>query len=331
MEDWHRASTSSLPAKSFPCRLRLSMSMRYIARMTSEPSLFDRSLQRRRLIRALRSETGYSDFLLSRVVEDLVDRLAAVKRNFNVMLDLGTPVPAVAAALSRLNPAGSVVRASPVSGPEGRGTVAADEELLPFARESFDLVASILAMQNVNDLPGAFVQVRRILKPDGLFLAAFFGGETLKELRAAFAQAESEIDGGISPRISPFVDLRDLGGLLQRAGFALPVADVDRVTVRYGSPLSLMRDLRGMGLTNTLTERSRRPLRRATLLRACEVYFERFADKDGRLPATFDILWLSGWAPHESQQKPLRPGSARTRLADVLQDRSLPPLPDHKA
>lgn len=298
--------------------------MRYIAGMTSAPRLFDRPLQRRRLTRALRGASGYGDFLLARAAEDLVDRLAAVKRRFGLALDLGTPTPAAAAALAAIGAVERIVRAAPVAGAAGRGDLAADEELLPLAAGTFDLVVSVLALQNVNDLPGALVQVRRILKPDGLFLAAFLGGETLTELRQSFARAEADLEGGISPRVAPFVDLRDLGGLLQRAGFALPVADVDRVTVRYGDPISLMRDLRAMGLTNALSERNRRPLRRATLMRACEVYMERFAGADGRLSATFDVLWLSGWAPHESQQKPLRPGSARTRLADVLPDRSLP-------
>lgn len=290
--------------------------------MTSAPRLFDRTLQRRRLIRALRSEVGYSDFLLTRVVEDLVDRLAAVRRRFGISLDLGTPTAMAAVALAATGAVDRVLRAAPVQGAPGHGDVAADEELLPFAAGSFDLVISALALQNVNDLPGALVQVRRVLKPDGLFLAGFFGGETLIELRRAFAEAEAEIEGGVSPRVAPFVDLRDLGGLLQRAGFALPVADVDRVMVRYGDPISLMRDLRAMGLTNALAERSRTPLRRATLLRACSICMERFAGPDGRFSATFDILWLSGWAPHESQQKPLRPGSAQTKLSDVLPDRS---------
>lgn len=286
------------------------------------PRLFDRSLQRWRLKRALQSPAGYGDFLLLRAVEDLADRLAAVKRRFGLALDLGTPTPAAAAVLAGGGAVDQVLRAAPVGEMAAHGDIVIDEELLPLAPEGFDLVVSVLALQNVNDLPGTLVQVRRILKPDGLFLAAFIGGETLTELRQCFAQAESELSGGISPRVAPFVDLRDLGGLLQRAGFALPVADVDRVSVRYGDPVSLMRDLRAMGLANALVERSRKPLRRAVLMRACALYMERFAGTDRRVTATFDILWLSGWAPHESQQKPLRPGSARTKLADVLPDRS---------
>jgi len=196
--------------------------------------------------------------------------------------------------------------------------VVADEEALPFADNTLDLVVSGLSLQAVNDLPGALAQVRRALKPDGLFLAALLGGDTLAELRHSFAMAESELDGGVSPRVAPFPDLRDLGGLLQRAGFALPVTDVDRITVRYATPLGLLHDLRRMGAANPLVERRRVPLRRATLMRAMEVYAARFADPDGRVRASFDIMWLSGWSPHESQQKPLRPGAAKQRLADAL-------------
>jgi SAM-dependent methyltransferase len=196
--------------------------------------------------------------------------------------------------------------------------VAADEEALPFGDATLDLVVSALALQAVNDLPGALAQIRRALKPDGLFLAALFGGETLSELRHSFAVAESELDGGTSPRVAPFADVREMGALLQRAGFALPVTDVDRITVRYSSPFRLLRDLRCMGAANALVERRRVPLRRATLMRAMDVYAERFADPDGKVRASFDIVWLSGWSPHESQQQPLRPGSAKQRLADAL-------------
>ena len=202
--------------------------------------------------------------------------------------------------------------------------VVADEEALPFRDGSLDLVVSALALQFVNDLPGTLIQIRRALKPDGLLLAALIGGDSLTELRAAFAAAEAEVEGGVSPRVAPFADLRDLGALLQRAGFALPVTDVDRVTVRYASPLALMHDLRRMGAANALVERRRAPLRRATLRRMLEIYAERFADADGRIRATFEIVWLSGWAPHESQQQPLAPGSAKTRLADALRTREIP-------
>ena len=189
-----------------------------------------------------------------------------------------------------------------------------DSELLPLQPESLDLALSALAFQFVNDLPGVLAQIRRALKPDGLLLAAMIGGDTLTELRQSFAAAEAECEGGVSPRVAPFADLRDIGSLLQRAGFALPVTDVDRVVVRYDSAFALMQDLRRMGATNILVERRRTPTRRATMLRMAQIYGERFADPDGRIRATFDVIWLSGWAPHESQPKPLRPGSAKASL-----------------
>ncbi len=189
---------------------------------------------------------------------------------------------------------------------------------MPFAPASLDLVVSGLALHHVNDLPGSLVQIRRALKPDGLFLAALLGGETLKELREAWLIAEDEVSGGASPRVAPFADVRDLGGLLQRAGFALPVADTDVVRVTYASPLDLMREIKAMGASNVLTARRRVPVTRTLLFRAAEVYAERFALADGRIPATFEIITLTAWVPHESQQKPLQPGSAKARLADAL-------------
>jgi len=191
-------------------------------------------------------------------------------------------------------------------------------DIWSLAPESLDLVISALAFQFVNDLPGVLAQIRRALRPDGLLLAAMIGGDTLSELRQSFAAAEAECEGGVSPRVAPFADLRDVGALLQRAGFALPVTDVDRVVVRYDSAFALMQDLRRMGATNVLVERRRTPSRRATLLRMAQIYGERFADADGRIRATFDVIWLSGWAPHESQQKPLRPGSAKVGLAEAV-------------
>ena len=212
---------------------------------------------------------GPATFLIDRVADELAERLAAVLRTFERAADIGTPTDAVRRAL-----AGKVGAIA---------DVVADEEALPFAPGSLDLVVSALALQFVNDLPGTLIQIRRALKPDGLFLAALIGGESLTELRQAFAAAEAEIEGGVSPRVAPFADLRDLGALLQRAGFALPVTDVDRVTVRYASPLDLMHDLRRMGAGNALTERRRVPLRRATLKRMMEIYAERFAGADGRV------------------------------------------------
>ena len=296
--------------------------------LASSHVIIDRALlrARRRRARAL----GPATFLVDRVAEELADRLATVLRSFPCGLDLGSPTDAVRRMLARSHKVEAVIAANPLlqdapleSGPTGLA-VAADEEALPFRDGALDLVVSGLGLHFVNDLPGTLVQIRRALKPDGLFMAALLGGDTLSELRQAFAAAEAEIDGGISPRVLPFADLRDLGALLQRAGFALPVTDVDRLTVRYASPLALMHELRRMGASNPLVDRSRRPLRRATLARMLEIYADRFADPDQRIRATFEIVYLSGWAPHESQQQPLAPGSARTRLADALgtQERS---------
>ena len=197
-----------------------------------------------------------------------------------------------------------------------------ESEPLPLAPQSLDLAVSALAFQFVNDLPGLLTQIRRALKPDGLLLAAMTGGDTLTELRQSFAAAEAELEGGVSPRVAPFADLRDVGALLQRAGFALPVTDVDRIVVRYDSAFALMADLRRMGATNVLIERRRTPTRRATMLRMAQLYGERFADPDGRIRATFDVIWLSGWAPHESQPKPLQPGSAKASLAEAVRGKS---------
>jgi SAM-dependent methyltransferase len=283
--------------------------------MSGAPLIFDRELLRLRQARARR--LGPVTFLAEQVAQDLAERLRAVVRTFPIVVDLGSPGDAVQRVLAHEPALGRLVSVKASSGEAGC-IVVADEELLTFADASIDLAVSVLALHIVNDLPGTLVQVRRALKPDGLFLAALLGGDTLTELRQSFALAEAELEGGVSPHVAPFADVRELGALLQRAGFALPVADVDRVTVRYSSVFSLMHDLRGMGATNVLIERRRKPLRRTTLLRMAGLYAEKFADPDGKLRATFDIVWLSGWVPHPSQQQPLRPGSARTRLADAL-------------
>ena len=285
--------------------------------MAPDRNVFDRTLLRRRRERA--RALGPETFLIDRVAADLAERLGAVLRQFEVAADLGTPSDAVRAALMDNASIGRLIGASPI--PDG--DLVADEEALPFGDGSLDLVVSALSLQFVNDLPGTLIQIRRALKPDGLFLAALLGGDTLTELRQAFAAAEAEMEGGVSPRVAPFADVREMGALLQRAGFALPVTDVERLTVRYSSPFILMGELRRMGATNVLTERRRTPLRRATLKRMAEVYAQRFSDRDAKVRATFEIIWLSGWAPHESQQKPLRPGSAQARLADALGTREI--------
>jgi SAM-dependent methyltransferase len=292
--------------------------------MPVNPTIFDRPLLRAHQRRA--RARGAATFLVDHVAAELAERLAAVLRIFDVAVDLGTPTDALRHALAGTDKIGTLIAAEPSAGAlDGEFLrVAADEEALPFADASLDLVVSALALQWVNDLPGTLVQIRRALKPDGLLMAAMLGGDTLIELREAFASAESEIEGGLSPRVAPFADLRELGALMQRAGFALPVVDSDRLTVRYESAFALMRDLRAMGATNVLAERRRAPLRRATLMRMAEIYAERFADADGRVRATFEIAWLSGWSPHESQQKPLKPGSASQRLADALGAKEVP-------
>jgi len=287
--------------------------------MPHSPIVFDRALLRERMRRAL--ARGPETFLIDRVAADLAERLGAVLRQFGVAVDLGTPTDAVRDALADNAAIGMLVAASALA--RRAPAIVADEEALPLRDASLDLVVSALALQFVNDLPGALVQIRRALKPDGLFLAALLGGDTLGELRQSFAAAESEVEGGVSPRVAPFADVREMGALLQRAGFALPVTDVERLTVRYSSPFIMMSELRRMGATNALAERRRTPLRRATLARMAEVYAQRFADPDGKIRATFEVIWLSGWAPHESQQKPLRPGSAQVRLADALGTREI--------
>jgi SAM-dependent methyltransferase len=275
--------------------------------MSSSPTIFDRKLLRIRHKRA--RELGPETFLIDRVAYELGERLSAILRQFECAADLGTPTDALRRVLAASGKVAFIV---------GADSVAADEEVLTFADGSLDLVVSALSLQFVNDLPGTLIQIRRALKPDGLLLSALIGGGSLNELREAFAEAESEVEGGVSPRVAPFADVRELGALLQRAGLALPVVDSDRLTVRYQSVFDLMRDLRRMGATNVLSERRRTPLKRATLARTAEIYARRFADADGRVRATFEIAWLSGWAPHESQQKPLKPGSAVQRLADAL-------------
>jgi SAM-dependent methyltransferase len=291
--------------------------------MAEDGLLFDRALLRRRRARA--ALLGPATFLMDRVAAELADRLAAIMRRFALAADIGSPTAAVDRALRSSAQVDTLigVAASDRLGQDAGPTIRADEEALPFKDAALDLVVSALGLQFVNDLPGTLLQIRRALKPDGLFLAAFLGEATLTELRQAFAAAESEIEGGLSPRVAPFVDVRTLGGLLQRAGFALPVVDRDTLTARYDSAFALMQDLRRMGATNVLIERRRTPLRRATLMRAAEIYAARFADQDRRVRATFDVVWVSGWAPHPDQQQPLKPGSAKARLADVLGAREI--------
>ncbi|AIJ57755.1 methyltransferase domain-containing protein [Brucella abortus] len=287
---------------------------------TNENAIFDRDLMlafRRRAFQ--RAEPG-ADFLLRRVADDLEERLGAVERRFPVAVDLAGHTGAAAAAIAQTGKADYVLRIERdtefLQGPFP--AIVGDEEALPLKLGSADLIVSLMALHATNDTPGAMVQIARALKPDGLFLAALSGSGTLGELRESLLQAEIELTGGASPRVMPFADVRDVGSLLQRAGFALPVTDVENITVRYDSLFNLMADLRAMGMQNILHSRSRKPVSKRLFLRAAEIYAERFSDPDGRIRATFSIIWLSGWAPHESQQKPLKPGSAKASLAEAL-------------
>lgn len=269
----------------------------------SAPRLFDtESLALRRA----RAAGAPADFLLRHVAAELADRLALIKRRFAAAVEIEPLSTLIAEAI---RPALDGACISAVIGAGGA---------LNLPAATFDLAVSGLALQFSDDLPGVFAQVRQALKPDGLFLAALVGGATLQELRQAFAAAEIEVEGGVSPRVAPFADVRDMGGLLQRAGLALPVTDSETLTVRYDHAFALMADLRAMGATNILTERRKSFSRRTTLLRMAEIYQKRFADADGRIRATFEIVWVSGWAPDPSQQKPLKPGSAKMRLAQAL-------------
>ncbi len=296
-------------------------------RCMSDPSPtfapFDRALHRRRLDRAAKG-FGAVGFLKTRAALDAVERLEAILREFPVAVDIGSRDGAFGRALSVSEAASKVgllvetdLSATMLAG-RGTARIAADEEMLPFADNSLDLVVSTLALHWTNDVVGALVQIRRALKPDGLFIGALLGGATLTELRQVLLEAEAQVTGGAAPRVSPFADASDAAGLLQRAGFALPVADVDRVTVRYPHLFALLADLRAMGETNAPAERAGRPLRRAVLERAAQLYAERFAGSDGKITATFEILILTGWAPHERQQKPLPRGSGKTHLGDAL-------------
>ncbi|KQT44368.1 SAM-dependent methyltransferase [Aureimonas sp. Leaf454] len=292
----------------------------------SDTDIFDRELlDSRRRRRAADPEAGGARFLLKAVAEELAERLSLVDRRFEVALDLAGHTGEMADALAAGGQIGSLVRLErdPALLRDVDGLcIVGDEEALPIGADQVDLVVSALSLHLTNDTPGAIVQARHALKPDGLFLAAALGGDTLGELRASLIAAETELTGGASPRVAPFIDIRDAGGLLQRAGLALPVVDQDRITVRYDTMFELMRDLRNMGMANMLRQRIRKPATRQLFLRAAQIYAERHSDADGRVRATFDVVYLSGWKPHESQQKPLKPGSAKASLAEALKDRS---------
>ena len=284
-----------------------------------QPAVFDRGLLRLRRGRVAPALHGF-DFLIREAALRLVERLGDVRRAFPLAVELGCHTGPLAATLRGPAQVGQLIQADlsydlvrRAQGPR----LVADEEALPFGPGSLDLVISCFSLHWVNDLPGTLAQVRYALKPDGLFLAIMPGGTTLVELRESLLRAELEVAGGAGPRVSPFVDVRDAGMLLQRAGFALPVVDVDTVTVTYEHPLKLMAELRGMGETNALVERGR-ALDRTTLWRACAIYEELFGDDASRIPATFQLLTLSGWAPDPGQPQPIRRGSAQVNLAEAL-------------
>jgi NADH dehydrogenase [ubiquinone] 1 alpha subcomplex assembly factor 5 len=285
--------------------------------MTDTGIVFDRAAVRRHRDRAA-ADFARHDFLFQEIADRLGDRLQDVDRRFTSVLDLGgghgAPIPGLdTTTIITGDLSEAMLRRSGRQRP-----VALNEEYLPFGVNAFDLAVSTLSLHWVNDLPGALIQIRQALKPDGLFMAAILGGDTLIELRRVLLEADAETTGGTRPHTSPVADVANAGGLLQRAGFALPVVDTDTLTVTYTDMFALMRDLRGMGETNAVAARDQRFMRRDTLFAAAEKYQALYADADGRVPATFQVIWLTGWAPHESQQKAIRPGSATARLADAL-------------
>jgi SAM-dependent methyltransferase len=290
------------------------------------PRLFDRSLLARRLDRVA-GGFGAASFLKIRAVEDALDTLSAINRTFDLTLDIGARDGTFGKCLKSSHAAtkiGTLIEAdisevmTKARADNGHIQIVLDEEALPFADDSLDLIVAPLNLHSVNDLPGVLVQIRRALKGDGLFIGSMLGGETLRELRTVLMEAEMEVRGGYGPRIAPFAESYDLVDLLKRTGFAMPVVDADKVSVTYEHPLRLLADLRAMGETNVLHDRPRKGLNKAILAKAFALYQQRFGLEDGRVTATFEIITLSGWKPHENQQKPLRPGSAKMRLADAL-------------
>ncbi len=282
--------------------------------------IFDQQQVEANRLRALKKAEPKADFLLDIAAQELAERLSAVERTFDLAVELhGFTGLAARYALQT----GKILALKRVETHKEFGWLGNDLsisslETVPLEAQSTNLILSPLVAHLTNDTPGLFIQIRRALKPDGLFMAAIPGAGTLQELRDVLLGTESEMFGGVSPRVIPFPDVRDIGALLQRAGFALPVVDMENYTVRYDSLFALLRDLKSMGMANPLFARSRIPLNRSFWVRAAEIYAERYADTDGRVRATFSFIYLSGWAPHESQQKPLKPGSAKARLADAL-------------
>lgn len=281
--------------------------------MSGVPQIFDPVLRRSHLLRAARRRPPFYAQTLAAEIES---RLALILRDFKTTLIFGPAAGEIRSALGATQRLGRVLTGAPAPGPGI--DIVFDDEAAPFAEASFDCILSLFSLNSVNDVPGSLAQLRMALKPDGLFLGALFAGRTLAELREAWLAAEAELTGGASLRVAPFADMRDLGSLLQRAGFALPAVDIDMTTVRYKDGLALMREIKALGLQHALSQRSRRPVTAALLARAASLYDTRYGDADGRVRATVETAWLIGWAPHASQQQPLRPGSAKARLADAL-------------
>lgn len=283
--------------------------------------LFDHTLMRQRRLRALACFEPGADFLVQRVAEDMAERLSVVERHFDHPVQVHGGLPHAASMMKATGKTADFkyVDLCAIPGIDASRQAFAEPDHVPLQPESADLIVSPLALHVTNDTPGVLMQLRRALRPDGLLLAATPGAGTLGELRESLLAAESELTGGANARIHPYADIRDYGALLQRAGFALPVADIDDIVVRYADMFALLKDLRAMGMTSVLTDRSRKPANKSLFLRAAQIYAERFSDPDGRIRASFPVIHLSGWAPHENQQKPLRPGSAKARLADALE------------
>ncbi|EJC75947.1 methyltransferase family protein [Rhizobium leguminosarum bv. trifolii WSM2012] len=283
-------------------------------------TIFDKTLIAAHRHRALANNDPKATFLLDIAAEEMAERLGVVERTFETAVELHGATGAAARAALATGKIGTMIRVESEKAYAGPGEtlIEAPLEDVPLEPQSANLILAPLSLHLTNDTPGVFIQIRRALRPDGLFLAAIPGAGTLQELRDVLLAAEADLTGGASPRVIPFADVRDVGGLMQRAGFTLPVIDTENYTVRYDSLFPLMRDLRAMGMSNPLAARGRMPLTRAFFLRAAEIYAERYSDPDRRIRATFSIIYVSGWAPHESQQKPLKPGSAKARLADAL-------------
>lgn len=294
--------------------------------MADPITVFDRQILKLRRDRAATKAQDYN-FLFAETAERLADRLDDTTRKFPLAVDLGCHSGELGRIIGKRGGIETFYQsdisaryAQSAHASNGRATLVADEEFLPFAEGSLDLILSNLSLHWVNDLPGMLLQARRALKPDGLLLACMLGGDTLRDLREALMTAEAEEEGGVSPRVSPFVDVKDAGALLQRSGFALPVVDADDITIDYPDALKLMRDLSGMGESNLIAKRSKKFTKRSTLARAAAIYHERHARADGRIHAKFQVIYLTAWAPDESQPKPLRRGSGQVSLVDFLGD-----------